>query len=803
MIKKILLYAGIVVAFIVLSYAYLPQILEGKVMNQADSSSWIGMVQESNAWNAAHPDDPTEWSESMFGGMPNITFQTHTRGDWTQKIYNLLMTGKRPANFLFISLLGAFLMMLALGIHPIVAFGGAIAVTFCSYNFQIIQVGHNTKMQALAFLPWVLAALFLAYRSIRKKDGWVLPSILGAAFFGLAVSFQIKANHPQISYYLAMIILFYVLVTLIWIIVERRDLFKRFLIVSVLMLVLGCFGIATNATKLLPILEYTPYSMRGGSSEKADGTKDNKGLDLDYATAWSYSWQELPNLFIPNYNGGSSAGAVNPDHSATYELLKQSGMSASKAKSACRALPLYWGPQPFTAGPMYMGAVTMLLFILGLMYYKDKREKWWIVAVSVLAVLLSLGCNLMWFTKLAFKILPLYNKFRTVSMVLVILQFTLPILGFLMLDTIVRDGKASISGKQIITGGAVCVGLCLFLAIVQSLLGSFCAPVESIENQDFLKAIVSDRHSLLWADTWRTILLVVCATLLLVWGLSKEKNTGIRVVSASLVCVLLLLDLFTADKRYLSKYDLITPKELSHQFDKRPVDELILQDPDLSYRVLDLTVNVFNDSHPSYWHKNIGGYSPAKLQRYSEFIDSNLIREIQQLSRDIQGVGTIQEACDALQYYPGLASMNCKYIILGAEYPPLLYRYAKGNAWFEDEDSGMVEMTDYAPHRMKYLCNSESGGTLVFSEVYYPKGWKLIMDGSEELSVNLYAGTEDVPGNILRCTRIPAGAHELVMSYKPDSCVKGEMISRISSIIIILLVLSAIVASGVLMYGKN
>lgn len=803
MLKKILLYLGIILAFLVLSYAYLPQILEGKVMNQADSSGWLGMANESIEWNTAHPDNLTEWSESMFGGMPNVTFMTPTKGDWTQKLYNILMTGKKPANFLFISLLGAFLMMLSLGVHPLVAFGGAIAVTFCSYNLQIIQVGHNTKMQALAFLPWVLAALFLAYRGIRKEKHWLLPAVLGAAFFGLTVSFQVKANHPQISYYLALIIMVYALVTLIWILIERRDLFKRFVIVSAMMLVMGCCGIATNATKLLPTMEYTPYSMRGGSSAKEDGTKESKGLDLDYATAWSYSWQELPNLIIPNFNGGSSAGAVNPDRSATYELLKKSGMSASKAKSACRQLPLYWGPQPFTAGPNYLGAVTMFLFILGLMYYKDKKEKWWIVVASALAVLLSLGCNLMWFTKLAFKLLPLYNKFRTVSMSLTILQFTLPIMGFLMLDSIVRDGKGAISKKQIITCGAISAGLCLFLTLVQSLFGSFYAPVESVDNPDFLKALAADRRSLLWADSWRSILMIVCTSLLLLWGLSREKKTGIRVISATLVSILLLLDLFIADKRYLNKNDLMTPKEFSHQFDKRPVDEMILQDPDPSYRVLDLSVNVFNDSHPSYWHKNIGGYSPAKLQRYSEFIDSHLMREIQGVSRDLSGVGTIQEACDALQYYPGLASMNCRYIILGAEYPPLVYKYAKGNAWFENGGDNSAVMTEYTPNKMKYVINSETGGKLVFSEVYYPKGWKLTMDGSENLPIDLYEGSEDVPGNILRCTTVPAGIHELVMTFKPASYARGEMISRISSIIILLLVLSAIVMAAAFKYGKS
>ena len=382
--KKLLLYAGIVVGLLVLSYAYVPQVLSGKIVNQSDISGWQGMSHEMMAWNAAHPDDQTAWTESMFGGMPTATIHASTKGDWTQQIYDFLLTGRRPATYLFISLLGAWLLMLALGIHPLLAVGGAIAVTFCSYNLQIIQVGHNTKMQALAFLPWVLAALVYTYNQI-KKDRWLPGAVLGAALFGLALSFQVKANHPQITYYLALLILIYVIVLVvsIW----RKGLWGSFFATSALLLVLGVAGIATNATKLLPTMEYTPYSMRGGSTAAAEGGEGAKGLDLDYATAWSYGWEELPNLLIPNFNGGSSAGAVNPKHSETYDLLKRAGQP--NLRETAKNLPLYWGPQPFTAGPMYLGAITVFLFVLGLFLYKGK-EKWWLVAGTVLAVLLAL-----------------------------------------------------------------------------------------------------------------------------------------------------------------------------------------------------------------------------------------------------------------------------------------------------------------------------------------------------------------------------------------------------------------------------
>ncbi|MBQ9310035.1 MAG: hypothetical protein IJ222_04140, partial [Bacteroidales bacterium] len=264
--KKIAVYIGIILAFLVLAYGFVPQVLSGKIINQSDNSGWRGMVQELFEWNSAHPSDKTAWTESMFGGMPTATIEPSTEGDYTWPLYKALMTGKRPANWLFVSMLGAFLLLLAFGVNPLIAAGGAIAITFCSFNFQIIQVGHNTKMQAIALMPYVLAALVFSYKSALARN--TPRMLLGSALFGVAVSFQVKANHPQISYYLALIIAFYVITVFIWLISnrQRRQGLGRFFIVSALLLVLGLAGIGTNGSKLLPTLENTPYTMRGGSS---------------------------------------------------------------------------------------------------------------------------------------------------------------------------------------------------------------------------------------------------------------------------------------------------------------------------------------------------------------------------------------------------------------------------------------------------------------------------------------------------------------------------------------------------------
>ncbi len=819
--QKVLLYAGIVIGLLVLAYAYVPQVLSGKIVNQSDISGWQGMSHEMMEWNAAHPDDQTAWTESMFGGMPTATIHASTKGDWTQIVYDFLLTGRRPATYLFLSLLGAWLLMLVLGIHPLIAVGGAVAVTFCAYNLQIIQVGHNTKMQALAFLPWVLAALIYTYNQAlagrgsaaaqpfsragsRSDSGaaaaaglaWFAKTLLGAALFGLAVSFQVKANHPQITYYLALLILIYVMVLVVSIWKER--LWGRFFAASVLLLVLGVAGIATNATKLLPTLEYTPYSMRGGSTQASESGEGARGLDLDYATAWSYGWEELPNLLIPNFNGGSSAGAVNPKHSETYDLLKQAGQP--NLREVARNLPLYWGPQPFTAGPMYMGAITLFLFLLGLYLLGDK-ERWWLLAGTLLAVLLALGSHFLAFTKFFYDYVPLYNKFRTVSMALVVLQFTLPMLGFLVLDRIVRDPQTA---ERFRTRGwiaaAVTGGFCLLCLLFPGLAGTFTGSVDSGQPDVLVDALMADRRYLLVMDALRSLLLIGAAFGLLWWGSSVPKSAqktfathpetgrGRRMSAAVLIAILVLLDLGVVGKRYLNAGDFVSPRSFQSQFDKRPVDELILSDTDPSFRVLDLTVNVFNDSHPSYWHKNIGGYSPAKLQRYQEFIESTLTGEINQLYSALSEVQTLEEAEAALPYLPGLAQMNCRYIILDGEVPPLRYPYARGNAWFEDPSSS-VTLTSYAPNELRYRYSSPAAARMVFSEVYYPVGWTLtVEDTGEVLPIEL-------EGSLLRAAQVPAGEHSLVMRFDPPSYRRGEAISRATSILLILAALGAILGA--------
>jgi len=875
--RRIFKYTGVLLLFTVLAYGFVPQVFSGKVLNQSDTSSWKGMTHEISEHNAVHPDDKTAWTNSMFGGMPTVTMYDDFGGDWTKPIYKFLMSGYRPANWLLISLIGAFLLMLAFGIDTVPAIAGAIAVTFCSYNFQIIQVGHNTKMQAIAFMPWVLAGIVFTYKSAlafpKSRDegkesasgastdsaagsslwkSWFPKTLSGAVLFAFALSMQIKANHPQITYYLAIIIFLYAAAVFISLCSKkenRRDL-GRFLAASALLLVIGGIGIATNLNKLLPTYKYTEHTMRGGSELSATSESHNdKGLDLDYATAWSYGIEEMPNLMIPNFNGGASAGALGKD-SETYKLLKRAGQP--NLNSIMKSLPLYWGPQPFTAGPMYMGAATVFLFILGLCLYRGK-EKWWLLATTIIAVFLAWGSHFMWFTKLWFNYAPLYNKFRTVSMALVILQITLPVLGFIVLDRIFKENY---SPKSVMKAGwtayGFSAGICLLFIVFPGLAGTFTSSVDAGQPDVLLDALAADRRHLLVKDAIRSFTLISALWALIVWTLQKKEPfvvKGRMVIAAVATCCIVWFDLFSTGKRYLDKDDFVTPKDLNSQFAQRPADKIILEDKSLDYRVLDISVNTFNDSHQSYHHKCIGGYSPAKLQRYQDLIERYLTSEINSVIKAAAGAQTIQDVESALPYLPVTSMLNGKYVIIGSEYSPVLNKYAFGNAWFVDSSvsaetpddeiaflgtadlhntavigndfrwaadriaatlkqitpaekeshEDTIELVSYAPNELRYRYSVAGDRAVIFSEIYYPEGWsaRIMRKGGDPT----LSSDPDGQGEaldlfradwILRGAILPAGEGELVMRFDPQSYKTGASLSRASSItLLILLLLSA------------
>ena len=850
-LKKVLPYAVIVAGFVVIAYAYAPQVLQGKVVNQSDISSWKGMSHEILEWNEEHPDDPALWTGSMFGGMPATQISVDYRGDATDPFYNLLFWGQRPPSYLIISLLGGFLLFLAFGVNPWLSAVGAIAVTFCSYNMQIVQVGHNTKMVAIAFMPWVLAALVYAYR--RK-------ALLGAVFFALALSFQIKANHPQITYYLAFIVFGYAIAELCGAVAAQRRRkaavrnavpvsdsiltsgttveppFRetpvgRWLIASVLVLVGGLLGIATNANKLMPTYEYAEYTMRGGSELTHDEhNQTGDGLKLDYATAWSYGIEETPNLLIPDFNGGSSSGELSRD-SETFRVLQSYGVNAESMR---KGMPLYWGPQPFTAGPMYLGAVSLFLFVFGLCVIRG-RYKWWIAGVSLLALLLGWGSHFMWFSEIFFKYAPLYNKFRTVSMILVILQVTVPLMGILgvnaalfakepLPDRKVRNGLLTALG---VTGG-----ISLLFALFPGLAGDFSSASDAAVfggNEQLIRALQDDRRSLLRSDAFRSLIFIVLAAGVFFASWKGKLKT---MPAVALLGILLLVDLWGVDKRYLNKEHFVTERNFDSPFNPRPVDNAIHQDTDLSYRVLDLSVNTFNDAIVSYHHKTIGGYSPAKLQRYQDLIDFHIAPEMRAMIDDVNSAmstaRTVGDLENALGYYPVLSMLNTKYVVIDPGSLPLTYDRRLGNGWlvsrvrtaptadaemaalgeidpaveaviFDPEapegtvteyaraDSGRVELVYYSPNRLRYDVSAPAKGLAVFSEIWYPAGWKAFVDGNEVPVLRAdYA---------LRALMIEEGDHEVEFVFDPASFTVGRNISLASSIAILVLLAGAVLYS--------
>ena len=812
LLKELGIYIGILLLFIGLAYGFTPQVLDGKIVNQSDIASWKGMANEAMTHNQAHPEDPTAWTNSMFGGMPTTATIDSFEGDWTDAIYDFLLTGRRPASYLLIALIGGFLLMLSIGTSKLVAIAGAIAIAFCSYNMQIIQVGHNTKMQAIAYFPWVLAGVIFTYRAAMRSLGyarddkgdarddnkkgwksWLPQTVLGATLFAFALSMQIKANHLQITYYLAIVIFAYAIGLFVYICLDkarRSALIRRFFAASALLLFIGVVGIATNANKLIPTYEYTPYTMRGGSELSGSGNGHNdKGLDLNYATAWSYGISEMPNLLIPNFNGGSSSGELAMD-SETAKLLKRAGQP--NLRQTLKHMPLYWGPQPFTAGPMYMGAITIFLFVLGLILCKG-REKWWLVAATVIAVFLAWGNHFMWFTKLWFDYAPMYNKFRTVSMALVVLQVTLPMLGFYVLDRVMKEKYEK---KEFMKAGYIAFGItagfCLLCALMPGLAGTFTGSADAGQPDILVDALIADRQALLKKDAIHSLLLISAVFVLLIWAFRKPKvdavgpkGSFVRAGRMSIVAVavifLVWIDLASVGKRYLNKSHFVTPKDFTAHYEPRLVDEIIHLDEDPNYRVLDISVNTFNDAIQSYHHKCIGGYSPVKLQRYQDLIDKYITEEIYDIYDAVENAETVQEVEAALPELKVVSMLNGKYIILGADFSPVRNPYAYGNAWFvsdfvpaatpdeeiaylegadlrttaiigndftwaqeaiknmsgspavmpststvmssEVETSPSIALSHYAPNELRYEFSTDTERAAIFSEIYYPKGW--------------------------------------------------------------------------------
>ena len=803
--KKYGAYMVAAVVFLAITLVYCYPMIEGKVLRQGDTLQWKGMAHELKEYNA-QADTPAHWTNSMFGGMPGYQITVAQPSNAVTKVIEGFDKAVRAVLTFFLHsvlalligyFLGFFIMLRAFGVDKWLSIAGSIAITMSSYFFLIIPAGHETKALTLGMMAPVIGGFYLIF---RKKYGWGVALVMLYSSIGMM-------RHPQMSYYLFMMMgVFGIAETVIHIKEKRiKDLFVA---LGLFVLSIG-IGVGTGYSAMKSNSEYVKETVRGGHSDIAEeGEQKSKGLDIDYATAWSYGIGETMTLMIPNFRGGASSTDVGRN-SQMYKTLVRQGVPASSARSLTAGLPTYWGEQPFTAGPVYVGAIVCFLFLLGCLIVKGPY-KWALIAATLFSILLSWGHNFMGLTELFYNYFPFYNKFRTVSSILVVAEITIPLLGFLALEEI-RKGAAESAKlrKSILVSAAVTGGLCLLFALfgrgMMSFSSSYDARTLAGMPQWFIDALCDERASMLVADSWRSAIFIALAAVLLLVHTSGKVKFGPFVAG---LAVLILADMWPVDKRYFGGSDWISKKENDAYFQKTDYEKQLLQDPEY-FRVLNLTTNTFNESRTSYYLHSIGGYHAAKLRRYQDLIDRHL-------SKGNMSV---------------INMLNTKYIIQEKDGrpTPVVNPGHMGNAWFVDRmnvagsareecdalntldlereavtDSkfadfvlpqtggeGSIVLTSYAPDRLVYEASVTEPKTAVFSEIYYPYGWNAYIDG--EPSGHFRADYA------LRAINVPSGTHEIVFEFRPASIYKGYMVNasfKALMYVIILLFAAALVSRG-------
>ena len=799
------------VLFIVLAFVYCKPVLSGKVLQSGDDVNAVSAIQESIRYTQ-QTGDHTWWTGSMFSGMPSYQIGGgQYRADLLLKpIKDFLHRGPaHPAWILIFYFLSFFVLMRSFGVNRWLSIAGAIAVALSSYFIVIIAAGHGGKTIAIAYITLVAAGFYLIF---RKKYG--LGAILVMLF--TAMGFSI---HPQMSYYLFMMIGLFFLAEL-WIHIREKR-WKDLGIATAVFAVSLAIGLGTGSANIFANREYARETMRGGHSDLVEATDSQdvtpgKGLDLTYATQWSYGIDETFSFLIPGFKGGASNAPVS-EKSNTWQALKKMGVPAASARSFCANVPLYWGDQPFTAGNIYIGAIVCFLFLLGCLIVKGPY-KWALLAATLFSVALSWGSNFMGLTELFFKYFPLYNKFRAVSSILIVAEIAMPLLGFLAVKALMEDDipKDKVRKSLFIAGG-VTAGLCLLFALLGRSIFSFTSPGDaSFASQipeQLYTAIVADRAALFVRDSWRSFLFIAAAFAVL-WFFVAGKLKPTWLIAA--LGVLILADMWPVDKRYFNDSYFQSPKNTQATFAKQPYEELILQDPDPHFRVMNLTTNTFNEARTSYYLKSLGGYHAAKLRRYQDLIDEHLSQ----------------------MNLPVIGMLNAKYLIIPDEGQAAVRQNpeALGNAWFVEKlvvvdgaraesdalnsinlantavldrsfaafaanpEPGVapdaeVRLTSYSPKTLTYESHSSQPGTVVFSEIYYPYGWKAFIDDvpTDHFRVNY----------LLRALNVPAGSHRITFTFDPDSVRKGDAIATVCVILMYALILFFIVGTVLRRFRGN
>ena len=805
---------GCIIAFAVITLIYFSPIFEGKRLQQHDIGMYKGMSKEIADYREA-TGETTLWTNSMFGGMPAWNISARQNANLFNEIHPILSLGlPSPIGAVFIGMLGFFILMLVLDCSVWLSFVAALAYGFSSYMFIIIGAGHNTKAFAIAYMAPVIAGVLLAYKG---KYLW------GTVLTAFALALEVKANHLQITYYLLLTLIILIVAEFISDIKEKK--LGHFFKASACLLVAAVFAVMTNFTVLYANYDFGKETTRGKPVLASDSDNQTKGLDRDYITQWSYGKGETWSLMIPNVKGGASAyiGNQNP-------ALEKAD---SRYRSNIAQSNAYWGDQPGTSGPVYVGAIVVFLFVLGALTVKGKL-KWALLVATLLSILLSWGKNFMGFTDFFISYVPGYNKFRAVSMTLVIAEVCMPLLGFLGLAEIVKDPESFKKNlpKFFIALG-ITAGFCLLFYLMPKTFFNFLSQDEAAQfaqlksGKDgaiysaFATQLENVRVAIFRKDALRSLLFIILAAVpIFLYGKGKLK----AVPAMAILAVLVFIDMFPIDKRYLNNDNFVDKSKAEKPFVATPADKFVLDDKSLDFRVVDLTKNVFNDASSSYFHKSIGGYSGAKLRRYQDVITGYLGKEVQQFSNIFKGLNTDSDLATRMEGQKWVNMLNTKYIIYNGNEQPLVNPCAYGNAWmvdnvtlvdspnaefdavattdtrhtaiihkeFEDQvkgyratDSlGSITLTDYKPNQLTYNFSASEDKLVVFSEVWTSKGWTMRIDGQERpiLRANY----------LLRAAKVPAGNHEIVMRYEPRIWKVGGVISLVSSLAIILTTLAAL-----------
>ena len=802
-----------VVLFAVISFAYFfPADIEGRILYRHDSSASRGAGQEASEYYQ-RTGERSRWTNALFGGMPTYqiapSYKSTELLQQAEKAYHLWL----PENvwYVFAYLLGFYILLRAFDFRWYLAMLGGIVWAFSSYFFIIIAAGHIWKVIALAYLPPMIAGLVLAYRG---KYLW------GLVVTALFAALEISANHVQMTYYY----LFIVLAMVIAFIIDglRKKEYAHLLKATGACVVAGAIAIALNLSNLYHTWSYGQESMRGKSElvKENSGNQTSSGLERDYITQWSYGIDETWTLLVPNTKGGASV-PMSRNKTAMEK-------AAPEYESIYQQIGQYWGEQPMTMGPVYVGAFVMMLFILGLFIVKGPM-KWALLAVTILSIMLSWGKHFMPFTDFFIDNIPMYAKFRTVSSILVIAEFTIPLLALLALKKIVDEPQ--LLKKQtpwLYTSFALTAGMVLLFALMPKMFFSdFISSTEAQQLsqlpaehlQPLTKNLTDMRVAMFTADCWRSFWIIVVGTAML---LLYQYNKVRKELMVGVLTVLCLVDMWQVNKRYLNDEMFVSKSMREAPIEKSDAIDHILQDKSLDYRVLNLATSTFNENETSFYVKSIGGYHAAKLRRYQELVEAYINNEINGVYRAVAGAAGDMTQVNGDSIYPVLNMLNTKYFILplqGGQTVPLENPYTYGNAWFVDKVNyvdnaneelamtgkvalrheavadkkfreqlgdavvqdtlSVVNIKAYEPNQLTYEVNSDKGGVVVFSEIYYP-GWTATVDGEEtEL------GRVDY---VLRALKVKPGKHEVVLSFFPKSIDRTETVAYSAYVVLLLLI---------------